>query len=93
MLDDLCVISTAIAGCVLAQVSTTTVENVTSLGIVAAVVYFFLVKFDRKMDSQDRKIDLLLEKLKQHGKRLKRVLNDNIDEDDEDDDTDDMGIA
>lgn len=88
MTDNLCVISAAIAGSILAQVSTTTMENITALGIVALVVYFFLVKFDRKMDTQDRKIDLLIEKMKQHGKRLRKLLKDNGDDDDDDDDFD-----
>ena len=86
MLDDIIVVTTSIGGILLAQSSTTAFENMTALGIVAIVVYFFLVKFDRKMDSQDRKIDLVLERIKQHGKLLKQIKNGNdLDDDNEDD--------
>ena len=86
MLDDIIVVTTSLCGILLAESSTTAFENITALGIVAIVVYFFLVKFDRKMDSQDRKIDLVLERIKQHGKLLKQIKNGNdVDDYNEDD--------
>lgn len=82
MLDDIIVVLTGVGGILLAQFSTTAVENITPIGIVAIVVYFFLVKFDRKMDSQDRKIDLVLERIKQHGRLLRQMKNSNDTDDD-----------
>lgn len=42
---------------VLAEASTSWIESVTPLSIVAIVVYYFLWKFDRKLDSLEDKTD------------------------------------
>ena len=41
----------------MAQVSTNWIESVTPLSIVALVVYYFLCKFDKKLDSLEDKTD------------------------------------
>lgn len=38
-------------GVLMAQASTTFIESATPLGIVALCVYYFLAKFDKKMDA------------------------------------------
>ncbi len=57
---------------ILAQTSTNWFESFTPLGIVALVVYFFLFKFDKKLDiieyktrKLDEKIDRLILKEKE----------------------------
>ena len=50
-MDNLIVGVTASICFVMAQASTNWFESTTPLGIVAAVVYFFLWKFDKKLDT------------------------------------------
>lgn len=50
MTDNVIVGATGAACFILAQTSTNWIESITPLGIVAIVVYYFLIKFDKKLD-------------------------------------------
>lgn len=52
-MDNVIVGSTAAVCFVMAQMSTNWFESITPLGIVALVVYYFLWKFDKKLDVVD----------------------------------------
>lgn len=58
---------------VLAQTSTNWIDSVTPLSIVAIVVYYFLWKFDRKLDVIEDTTRALLE---MHRKELVNESND-----------------
>lgn len=58
---------------VLAQTSTNWIESVTPLSIVAIVVYYFLWKFDRKLDVIEDTTRKLLEE-EQNKKKLIQEL-------------------
>ena len=50
-MDNAIVITAGVAGLLVSQVTGGVVENFTSLGIVGLVVWFFLTKFDKKLDN------------------------------------------
>lgn len=50
-MDNAIVISAGVLGVLVSQYTTGVVENFTSLGIVGLVVWFFLTKFDKKLDT------------------------------------------
>ena len=58
-MDNVIVGITGLLGLVVAQLTNGVVENISALGIVAAVVYFFLFKFDKKLDKlEDLTLDI-----------------------------------
>lgn len=72
-MDNVVVGATGAVCFLMAQASTNWFESFTPLGIVALVVYFFLFKFDKKMDiieektsKIDQKIDSLILKGKEN---------------------------
>lgn len=50
-MDNMIVGITGAACYVMAQTATNWFDSITPLGIVALVVYYFLIKFDRKLDT------------------------------------------
>lgn len=63
-MDNAIVGATGLVCFVFAQVSTHWIESVTPLTIVAVVVYYFLVKFDKKLDALEKKTDDIHDEIK-----------------------------
>ncbi|MBQ2622311.1 MAG: hypothetical protein IJF84_13310 [Thermoguttaceae bacterium] len=64
-MDNAIVGATGLVCFMCAQVSNSWIESVTPLTIVAVVVYFFLVKFDKKLDSLEKKTDDIHDEIKE----------------------------
>lgn len=71
-MDNLMVGLTGAVCFVAAETSTTWFDNLTPLGIVGLVVYFFLFKFDRKLDVIEERTKEIKEDVDDLKKEVKR---------------------